>query len=162
MSLAGVFWSNYENCPQGCSVVGQTPIRDLEWCHEPMLFDLGLHTPLSRPDSRDITIRACAVTDPSPTETRSLRAREDPRHDTAPATHHSSPHTAICGSSDTSPEHNSVDVHVAWGCPADADGPDAAAASENLIRYLEAEASCASTVMLAQSGKAVVVLYVGS
>ncbi|RYP70495.1 hypothetical protein DL771_005432 [Monosporascus sp. 5C6A] len=173
-SLASLFWSNYENCPQACSVVGQMPsnwtyyhtLSDLDWCQEQMLFDLGLHTPLNQPDTHHITIRACTVIDFGRTEIRSLvpllGRQEGSNNNTEPAIHHNSSHTATCGSPGSSPERSSVDVRLAWEGPADRDGRDAVAATENLIRYLETEANCASTIMFAQSGKAIVGLYVGS
>lgn len=174
-SLASLFWSNYENCPQSCRVVGQSPsnwtyyhtLSDLDWCQEPMLFDLGLHTPLNQPDTHDITIRACTVADFGPAEIRSrgplLGRQEGTGNNTEPATDDSSSHTTTCGSRASSTERDSVDVRLAWGGPAERDGRDALAATENLIRYLETETSCASsTIMFAQSGKAVVGLYVGS
>lgn len=172
-SLASLFWSNYENCPQACRVVGQMPSNwtyyhrpgDLDWCQEPMLFDLGLHTPLNQPNTH-ITIRACTVTGLGPAEVRSLGPllgrQESSHNNTAPATSDGSSQTATCGSSGSPPERSSVDVRLAWGGPADGDGRDVVAATENLIRYLEARANCAPTVMFAQSGKAVVGLYVGS
>ncbi|KAK4247528.1 hypothetical protein C7999DRAFT_14472 [Corynascus novoguineensis] len=150
-SLASLFWSNYENCPQACNVVGQEPrnwthyhtISDLDWCKEPMLFDLGLHTPVNQPDTH-ITIRACTVTG------------------SGPARIHSSD-TTTWESPAPSLKHNSVDVRLVWGRPADIDGQDVVRATENLIRYLKTEASCAaSKIMFAQSGKTAVGLYVGS
>jgi hypothetical protein len=177
-SLADLFWSGYENCPLPCHVVGHNPsnwtqyhtVSDLDWCREQLLFDLGLHNPLDEPGNSHITIRSCAVTDASHTETpsRSLVSLLGGRevwaiNNTESASHRNSSQTAACGSSLSALERSSVNVRIAWGGPADnTDARDTAAATENLMRYLEAEPNCASTIVFAKAGQAVVGLYVGS
>lgn len=174
-SMADLFWSNYENCPQPCDLVGPTPsnwtyyhaLVDLEWCREPLLFDLGLHTPLDQLDTHHLTIRACMVT-PDVGHTKVGRSVGLPHrqagslNNTAPSTYRNASRTATCGDPASSPARSSVGVRLAWGGPADSDGQDTAAATKNLIRYLETGPGCESTAIFAQSGKTVVGLYVGS
>lgn len=175
-----MFWSNYKNCPQACDVVGPAPsnwtyyhdLIDLEWCREPMLFDLGLYTPLDQLDTHHLTIRACTVTHDTDTGHADVTRRSigllgrqavSLNNTTLFTYSNSSSQTgATCGNPTSPPKRGSRDVRLAWGGPAESDAQDITAATQNLIRYLETEPGCDSSVMFAQSGKAVVGLYVGS
>ncbi|KAK8110220.1 uncharacterized protein PG998_006677 [Apiospora kogelbergensis] len=169
-----LYWANYLNCPQACSISGPSPsnwthyhaVSDLEWCKKPMLFDTGLHIPVNQPDAH-ITIRACTVSDFGHTAVRSLgllSRQETFQNETKPITFSNSSQTVICGTSAAAAEHSSKDVRVNWGGSADSDGNDAMLATDNLIRYIgKAATGCAEpTILFAKSGKTVVGLYIGS
>ncbi|KAI1852620.1 hypothetical protein JX266_002161 [Neoarthrinium moseri] len=169
-----IYWANYVNCPQACSASGPISsnwthyhaVSDLEWCQKPMLFDMGLQTPVDQADAH-ITIRACTVSDFGPVAVRNpglLSRQETFDNETKPAAISNSSQTTTCGTPGSSPERSSLDVRLSWGGSADRDGNDAVLATENLIRNLEKGVSgCAEpTILFAKSGKTIVGLYVGS
>lgn len=157
-------------------MVGSTPsnwtyyhaLVDLEWCRDPLLFDLGLHTPLNQLDSHHLTIRACTV---SPnghdffkiSRSVGLSLREGQwLNNKVPSIRRNSSESATCAKRASSPEPSLFDVRLAWGGPADTDGHDIAAATQILTQYLNMAPGCEATIMFAQVGKAVLGLYVGS
>ncbi|KKA17641.1 hypothetical protein T310_8420, partial [Rasamsonia emersonii CBS 393.64] len=144
------FSSTLSRCPLPCSVSGPEPsnwtyyhdINALQDCNEPTLFDLNIYNPVQNQNAH-VALRACVAAPSSDTTVR--RA------------------TSTCGHKTSQTQ---ADIQLIWWGKTDAGvSTQVASAAEQLRSALQQdEANCeeSSSILFAQSGNAVVGMYVGS
>ena len=153
-----------DRCPAKCSRLGPDPskwphihrLSDFEGCHDqPLLFDLNVQNLVDDPRTQ-ITIRTCSRDSGKGEydDDTSLRARD--------------PAAAVDVDGNCGATAKEVEVLAQLGSSAttrSASTVDPSAASlaiDQLIDYLNDEATCGTTIMFSKSGDAVVGLYSGA
>ncbi|TVY81252.1 Killer toxin subunits alpha/beta [Lachnellula suecica] len=135
-------------CPFKCDEAGHDPgnwtvyhsIERLAWCHQTLLLDFAIHTPLYDP-STHVTIRSCSVSnDVINPQITALRAPELTLHNAQ------------------------VSLQMATlGTTTQANAGDVTQAAQEIFNYISSSnGSCESTVLFASTGSVTIGFYAGS